>query len=151
MKVILFQPRIPQNAGNIARTCLAANVELVLIRPLGFSTSSRMLKRAGMDYWEEASVTYSDDINQYLNNFSSFYFFSTKGKKNYTDVTYTPNDLLIFGNETDGLPQYIHDTWNDRICTIPMKQNTRSLNLSNSVSIVLYEALRQQQFATLVH
>jgi tRNA (cytidine/uridine-2'-O-)-methyltransferase len=147
MKIILFQPQIPQNTGNIVRTCAATGSGLILVRPLGFSTHSRHLKRAGLDYWEGVEVEEIDDLNAYLEKTTHpFFFFSSKSTKPYTAPTYAPNSLLIFGSETTGLPPLYSEKWPDRFFTIPMVEETRCLNLASSASIVLYEALRQNQF-----
>lgn len=142
MKVILFQPEIPQNAGNIARTCAVTGTSLAFVRPLGFSFSSRQLKRAGLDYWEALNFEIVDSLLLQ----EPFYFFSTKGKRLYTEIPFTKDSHLIFGSESAGLPQELHDQWQDHFYTIPMISGARSLNLSNAVAIVLYEALRQQNF-----
>lgn len=154
MKIILFSPQIPQNTGNIARTCALTGCELVLVRPLGFSTSNRMLKRAGLDYWEGVSVSLIDDLDQFLSETDApAFFFSSHATKLYTAATYPEDALLIFGSETAGLPPFFHQKWSEHFYTIPMRkqsdrvrQETGCLNLSNAASIVLYEALRQQQF-----
>jgi tRNA (cytidine/uridine-2'-O-)-methyltransferase len=148
MKLILFQPQIPQNTGNIARTCSATGTGLVLVHPLGFSTQNRWLKRAGLDYWEGVDVEEIDDLEAYLEKTkNSFYFFSSKGKKRYTDVEYDSETLLIFGSETAGLPEKYWERWPDRFVTIPMIEEARCLNLANSAAIGLYEALRQTHFS----
>jgi tRNA (cytidine/uridine-2'-O-)-methyltransferase len=147
VKVVLFQPQIPQNAGNIVRTCSVTGNELILVRPLGFSTSSRQLKRAGLDYWEGVNVLEIDDLAAYLENTSHpFYFFSSHAKPVYTDIAYTPNDLLIFGSETSGLPPDFREKWPDRFYTLPMIPGARCLNLANTVSVVVYEAWKQLHF-----
>lgn len=147
MKIILFQPQIPQNTGNIVRTCAVTGNELVLVRPLGFSTSNRMLKRAGLDYWEGVTVSFIDDLESYLKSTQlPFYFFSSHAHTLYTEAAYQPDSLLIFGSETSGLPQKIHDKYPERFYTLPMIEKSRCLNLSNTVSIVIYEAWRQQAF-----
>lgn len=147
MKIILFQPQIPQNTGNIVRTCSATGADLVLVRPLGFSTNSRHLKRAGLDYWEGVNVLEIDDLEAYLEKTDApFYFFSSHAKVSYSDTCYAPNSLLIFGSETKGLAPLFWERWSDRFRTIPMIENTRCLNLASSASIVLYELLRQNQF-----
>ena len=147
MKVILFQPQIPQNTGNIVRTCSVSGNDLVLVKPLGFSISDRHLKRAGLDYWEEVKVDVIDNLDEYLENTSnSFYFFSSHATKLYTEIEYTTTDLLIFGSETSGLNPIFLEKYPDKFLTLPMKKNSRCLNLSNTVSIVLYEAWRQQGF-----
>lgn len=148
MEVILFQPEIPQNAGNIARTCSVTGSRLTLVRPLGFSTSSRHLKRAGLDYWEGLDVQIIDSLEEYLSAAPEipFYFFSTKGSHFYTEIPFETNCRLIFGSETAGLPLWIHEKWGHLFYKIPMRPATRSLNLANAAAIVLYEAYRQKQF-----
>lgn len=145
MKVILFAPEIPQNAGNIARTCAVTQTELTFVRPLGFNLSERQLKRAGLDYWEDVDLEIVDSLEPLLQE--PFYFFSTKGKSLYTEIEFEESTQLIFGSETKGLPSWIHEKWPDHFYRIPMRAGARSLNLSNSVAIVLYEALRQQGFS----
>lgn len=144
-KVCLFHPEIPQNTGNIARTCAVTGSPLILIGPLGFSLSSRQVKRAGLDYWDQVSVRVVDDLEPLLQN--TFYFFSSKATKRYTEIEYQADDLLIFGSETSGLPDTLWERWPDRFVTIPQRKGIRCLNLANSVSIVLYEAWRQQNFS----
>jgi tRNA (cytidine/uridine-2'-O-)-methyltransferase len=148
MEIVLFQPQIPQNTGNIVRTCNVTGCKLTLVKPLGFSVSNRQLKRAGLDYWEGVDVAFIDDLMSYLQSCpSSFYFFSSHAKKPYTEISYQSSDLLIFGSETAGLSPQFRETWPDNFYTIPMKEESRCLNLSNAVSIVIYEAWRQQGFA----
>ena len=149
MKIILFQPQIPQNTGNIVRTCAVTGCDLILVKPLGFSIQDRWLKRAGLDYWEGVNVITIDDLDDYLNQFpDSFYFFSSKTSKKYTSISYQPNSLLIFGSETTGLPQSFFEKWPERFATIPMIEGVRCLNLATSVvCIVTYEAWRQQDFS----
>jgi len=147
VKIVLFQPQIPQNAGNIVRTCSVSGNGLVLVRPLGFSTANRHLKRAGLDYWEGVKVEFIDDLMSYLSlQNAPFYFFSSHSKTLYTEASYSDNALLIFGSETAGLPSEFHTKWPERFYTIPMRKESRCLNLANAVSIVIYEAWRQQQF-----
>ena len=146
--IVLVEPEIPQNTGNIVRTAAATGSVVHLVRPLGFDTSDRMLKRAGLDYWKDVQIHYWDSFAQLREAFpdNEFYFFSTKAQKSHCDVVY-PNDVfLVFGKETKGLPeQLIHDNY-DHAVRIPMIADTRSLNLSNSVAIAVYEALRQKNF-----
>ena len=151
MKIVLFQPQIPQNTGNIVRTCSATGASLILVRPLGFSTASRHLKRAGLDYWSEVNIEEIDDLFTFLQNqnIPPFFFFSSKASKSYTSAPFTSDSLLIFGSETSGLPPEFFEKWEDRFYTIPMRENTRCLNLANSAAIVLYEALRQTHFELL--
>lgn len=147
MKIILFQPQIPQNTGNIVRTCAVTGNELILVRPLGFSTSDRWLKRSGLDYWEGVEVSFIDDLEAYLNETTEpFYFFSSKSQRLYTDVTYTSHDMLIFGSETAGLPAHILERWPERCVTLPMVKGVRCLNLATTAGIAIYEAWRQQGF-----
>jgi tRNA (cytidine/uridine-2'-O-)-methyltransferase len=147
MKIILFQPQIPQNTGNIVRTCSVTGASLTLVRPLGFSVTDRWLKRAGLDYWEGVDVTFLDDLEQFLDKTTEpFYFFSSKASQKYTDIHYGPHDTLIFGSETSGLPTHFTERWPERFATIPMIPESRCLNLATSAGIVLYEAWRQQGF-----
>lgn len=147
MKIVLFQPQIPQNTGNIVRTCAVTNTSLALVRPLGFSINDRWLKRAGLDYWEGVEVTILDDLESFLQHTQEqFYFFSSKAVRLYTDVNYNSTDLLIFGSETSGLPPHFFQQWPDRFLKIPMIPTARCLNLATTVGIALYEALRQQEF-----
>lgn len=150
MKVILFQPQIPQNTGNIVRTCSVTNTDLILVTPLGFSTSDKWLKRAGLDYWEGVSVNLIDNLEAYLSGCTApFYFFSSHAEKLYTDISYTSDTILIFGSESAGLPELYHKKWKDRLVTLPMAPNKRCLNLATSVGISIYEGLRQQNFSAL--
>ncbi len=147
MKIILFQPEIPQNTGNIVRTCSVTGTGLILVRPLGFSTSSRQLKRSGLDYWDDVKIEEIDDLDLFLEKTENpFYFFSSKVDKPYSSPKYETNALLIFGSETSGLPDYFHEKYPEKFLTIPMQENKRCLNLSNAAAIVLFEALRQQEF-----
>jgi tRNA (cytidine/uridine-2'-O-)-methyltransferase len=144
MEIILYQPEIPQNTGNIVRTCSVTGADLTLVKPLGFSVSDKTLKRAGLDYWNEVNINYIDDLEKYLDSTShDFYFFSSKATKTLFDVSFKPKDLLVFGAETSGLDPKFFQKWPERFIKIPMLPKARCLNLSNSVAIVLYEALRQ--------
>ena len=150
MKIVLFQPQIPQNTGNIVRTCSATGAGLVLVRPLGFSTKSRHLKRAGLDYWDTVVIEEIDDLEAYLQETERpFFFFSSKATRAYTDAPLTSQSLLIFGSETTGLSDSFWEKWPENFYTIPMRKETRCLNLANSAAIVLYEALRQTHFELL--
>lgn len=147
MKIVLFQPQIPQNTGNIVRTCAATGSSLILVRPLGFSTQSRHLKRAGLDYWDGVSVEEIDDLEAYLEKSQRpFFFLSSKASPLYTEASYTKDAILIFGSETKGLAPIFWNRWPERFYTIPMVPNQRCLNLASSAAIVLYEALRQTGF-----
>ncbi len=148
LNVILHEPEIPANTGNIGRTCVATGTRLHLIEPLGFRLNDKTLKRAGMDYWEHLDVTRYDDWDDFLerNPDAKIYYATTKGKHVYSDVTYEPDCFLMFGKESGGIPEEILVRHPDNCIRIPMIGDTRSLNLSNSVAIVLYEALRQNHF-----
>jgi tRNA (cytidine/uridine-2'-O-)-methyltransferase len=145
MRIVLYEPEIPANTGNIARLSVAAGCELHLIRPLGFSLSDRYLKRAGLDYWPHVRLSVHDSIDElYLEYSDSRYiYFSTKADKLYTEVRYTDDDFLVFGPESRGLPQEILDKNPDNIFKVPMWGEVRSINLSSAVAIVTYEAQRQ--------
>ena len=144
MQIILFQPEIPQNTGNIIRTCFLTGASLILVRPLGFSLSERRLKRAGLDYFKSFSFLEIDNLDEYLSKTSyPYYFFSSKVKRLYTSVQYSPDSILIFGSETSGVPLFYHEKYHNHFVTIPMKNSTRSLNLSNGVAIASYEVIRQ--------
>ena len=143
--IVLVEPEIPQNTGNIVRTCAATGCRLHLVRPLGFEVSDKYLKRAGLDYWHFVDITYYDSIDELFekNPNGKFYFFSTKAAKTHTDVQYREGDFLVFGKETKGLPEpLLAAHYNDAV-RIPMIGEIRSLNLSNSVAIAVYEAWRQ--------
>lgn len=150
MKVILYQPQIPQNTGNIARTCSVTDSALVLVRPLGFSTTSRHLKRAGLDYWNELNIEEIDDLPSFLEMTDApFFFFSSKATKCYTTAPYDERTLLIFGSEESGLPDFFWEKWPNHFYRIPMKPTARCINLACSAAVVLYEAMRQTSFSTL--
>ena len=144
--VILFEPEIPPNTGNIARLCWANNVKLDLVGNLGFDMEDKYLKRAGLDYWDHIKWEYFPSIDEYcLNAFQNkFHLLTTKSKNVYTDRVFTKNDIIIFGSETAGISENILNEYPENACTIPMiNKNIRSLNLATSVGIVLYEAIRQ--------
>lgn len=146
--VVLVEPEIPQNTGNIVRTCASTNTKLHLVRPFGFEISDKYLKRAGLDYWPFADISYYDSLSELFAKHpeGKFWYLSTKGKIKYTDVKFEDNCFLVFGKETKGLPEDLLYSNYDRCIRIPMYKDLRSLNLSNSVAIVLYEALRQFDF-----
>lgn len=147
LHIVLVEPEIPQNTGNIARTCAATGAVLHLIEPLGFEISDRYLKRAGLDYWQYLELhTYPNLEAFFEKNKGEYYFFTTKGKKNYTQSTYEGEVYLFFGKETRGLPEDLIRAHIDRAVRLPMRENIRSLNLSNSVAIAVYEVLRQWDF-----
>ena len=153
MNIILHQPEIPANTGNIGRTCVATGTSLHLIEPLGFSLSEKALKRAGMDYWKDLDVHTYMNFETFLkeNPGAKIWMATTKAKHVYSDVTFGPNDFIMFGKESAGIPEEILVDYEDTAIRIPMNPDIRSLNLSNSASIVLYEALRQQNFAGMQH
>ena len=144
--VVLVRPEIPPNTGNIGRLCVATQSTLHLVRPLGFSLDDRQLKRAGLDYWNEVSLQLWDSFEALRDSQlpgASYFFLTTKSKRPYYDVRFRPNDFLVFGAETKGLPESLLAANNDRCICIPMR-GTRSLNLATAVGIVLFEAVRQQ-------
>ena len=145
--IVLVEPEIPPNTGSIARLCGATDTVLHLVKPLGFSTDDKHLKRAGLDYWKFVKIVYWENIDGFLTaqDENNIYFFTKKIGKPYTRVGFKPGDFLIFGKETKGLPEEVIRLYKDRCYTIPMSnRNIRSLNLANAAGIVLYEALRQQ-------
>lgn len=152
MNILLHEPEIPANTGNIARTCACTGSSLHLIRPLGFSLDEKSLKRAGLDYWDKLDITVYDSFDDFRQKHPGARIFlaSTKGPRTYCDVSYQPDDFLMFGKETAGIPEPILAQYPETCIRIPMSEHLRSLNLSNSVAIVLYEALRQQHFAGLI-
>ena len=151
--IVLVEPEIPPNTGNIARSCAATGAKLHLVKPLGFSIDDKTLKRAGLDYWPYVDLEVHESLEEFLKKYKDMpiYLATTKGASRYTDVTYEENAMLLFGKETAGLPGTLIDEYRDRTIRIPMGKDTRlrSLNLSNSVNIVLFEALRQQTFPNL--
>jgi tRNA (cytidine/uridine-2'-O-)-methyltransferase len=152
--VVQYQPEIPQNTGNIARTCAATNTTLHLIRPLGFSTDDKHLKRAGLDYWEHVDVRYYDSLEIFFNQNADgeFYYLTKYGTNTYSDYDMSQLDkdyFFIFGRETSGLPDELIAANKDRCLRVPMTDKVRSLNLSNTAAILVYEALRQQGFPQL--
>lgn len=150
--IVLVEPEIPQNTGNISRTCAVTGSRLHLVRPLGFSVDDRQLKRAGLDYWKDLEIFYYDSFEEVERNNpgSRFFLFSTHAEKSYADIEYQDGDFLVFGKETAGLGSRILDSHRDQTARIPMRPNERSLNLSNSAAIVLYEALRQMGFKGMI-
>ena len=148
LNVVLFEPEIPANTGNIGRTCVATGTRLHLIEPLGFRLNEKEIRRAGMDYWKDLDVTRYVNYQEFLdkNPGAKIYMATTKGRQVYTEVQYEPDCYLMFGKESAGIPEEILVEHPKECVRIPMIGETRSLNLSNSVAIVLYEALRQNQF-----
>ena len=154
INVVLYQPQIPSNTGNIARTCAGTDTNLHLIRPLGFSTDDKMLKRAGLDYWQHVNIVYYDSLDDfYEKNAGGAFFYITKfGQKPFSSFDYSNSSkdyYFIFGRETTGLPKDVIENNKDVSLRIPMNENIRSLNLSNTAAILIYEALRQQNYAHL--
>lgn len=148
MNIVLYEPEMPANTGNIGRTCVATNTKLHLIEPLGFKLSEKHLVRAGLDYWDKLDVTVYSDYQEFLdrNPGAKIYMATTKAERVYTDVAYEPDCFLMFGPESRGIPEEILVENRETCVRIPMWGDIRSLNLSNSVGIVLYEALRQNGF-----
>ncbi|MEG0308229.1 MAG: tRNA (cytidine(34)-2'-O)-methyltransferase [Clostridium sp.] len=149
LNIVLFQPEIPQNTGNIGRTCVLTDCKLHLIKPLGFDIGEKAVKRAGLDYWPQVQIeiheSYEDLREKYKDG--TFYFCSTKGDKYYHEASYKEGDFLVFGRESKGLPEYIREENKETLIKVPMVDTTtRSLNLSNTVSIIVYEGLRQIGF-----
>ena len=151
VNIVLHEPEIPQNTGNIARTCAATGAALHLIRPLGFAIDDRKLKRAGLDYWHQLDITYYDGLEDFYakNPTAEVYYFSTKAPHLYTEIEYPNPVFIMFGKETKGLPEELLHSTPDRCVRLPMREGLRSLNLSNSVAIAVYEILRQGNFADL--
>jgi tRNA (cytidine/uridine-2'-O-)-methyltransferase len=149
MNIVLLEPEIPANTGNIGRTCVATGTTLHLIEPLGFHLNEKNIKRSGMDYWKQVDVRRYADYQDFLEkeNPKRIFMATTKAHQLYTDVRYEPDDYIMFGKESAGIPEEILVENESTCIRIPMNDDIRSLNLSNSVSIVLYEALRQQGFA----
>lgn len=147
--VVLVEPEIPQNTGNIVRTCAATGCRLHLVRPLGFEVSDKYLKRAGLDYWHFVDISFYDSVGELFerNAGGRFWFFSTKAAKTHSDVLYSEGDFLVFGKETRGLPEELLAEHYDEAVRIPMIGEIRSLNLSNSVAIAVYEGWRQLGYA----
>ncbi len=148
MHIVLVEPEIPANTGNISRTCAVTGSSLHLVRPLGFSVDDKSLKRAGLDYWHLLDLHYYDSFQEVRDQYpqGNFWFLTTKAQKNYHTVRFGPDDFLVFGKETAGLSAEIREANAEHCLRIPMGKDIRSLNLSNSVAIVLYEALRQNNF-----
>ena len=150
--IVLVEPEIPQNTGNIARTCAATGSMLHLVRPLGFDISEKQVKRAGLDYWHLVTVRVHDSFEALCTEYpeARFFFFTTKAKKTHCEASYRDGDFLVFGKETKGLPEELLVQHEERCVRIPMIGESRSLNLSNSAAIAVYEALRQTGFEGLL-
>lgn len=152
LNIVLVEPEIPQNTGNIARTCAATGARLHIVEPMGFKIDDKKLKRAGLDYWYLLDITYYSNLEDFFekNKDGNFYFFSTKAQNRYSDISYPDKSYLFFGKETAGLPEELLKSNPDRCVRIPMISDARSLNLSNSVAIGVYEVLKQWDFPKLL-
>lgn len=149
LNIVLFEPEIPQNTGNIGRTCVLTNSRLHLIKPLGFSLDEKAVRRSGLDYWPQLDYCVYECFEELEEKYkgSNFYLSTTHGSKHYTDVSYKEGDFIVFGKESAGLPDSIKNRYSEGLIRVPMiNTTTRSLNLSNSVAVVAYEALRQMNF-----
>lgn len=151
LNIVMVEPEIPQNTGNIARTCAAIGAKLHLVKPLGFEITDKYLKRAGLDYWDKLEIEEHENFEIFLDKYkpedNNLYFVTTKGQNCYSEMNYTNQEeiFIVFGKETKGLPENTLKKYLDKTIRIPMRENLRSLNLSNSVAIVAYEVLRQQE------
>lgn len=150
--IVLFEPEIPQNTGNISRTCACTGAALHIIKPMGFEITDAKLKRAGLDYWDKLNLTYYENLDEFFDKTKGgrYFYLSKKASKRYTDVSFKDGDFLVFGKETKGLPEHVVFGNPETALRIPMAKELRSLNLSNTVALVLYEALRQTGFIDLV-
>lgn len=149
INIVLVEPEIPQNTGNVVRTCAATNSVLHIIRPMGFEVTDKHLKRAGLDYWYLTDIRYYDSLEELMDKYytgNNFYFLSTKAKRVYSDASFKDGDFIVFGKETRGLPEPLLEKHYDESLRIPMVADARSLNLGNSVALTVYEALRQNGF-----
>ena len=153
LNIVLVEPEIPQNTGNIARTCAATGARLHLVEPLGFNIDDKKLKRAGLDYWHLLDITYYNNLDDFFNKNTGgiFFYFSTKAKHKHSDINYPDGAFLVFGKETAGLPEDLLKANPDTCVRIPMIDDARSLNLSNSVAVGVYETLRQWDFPLLLN
>ncbi len=150
LNIVMVEPEIPQNTGNVARTCAATGARLHLVGPMGFKIDDKKLKRAGLDYWQYLDITYYENIDEFFEkNDGVFFYFTTKGRKAHSEAEYPDNCYLLFGKETKGLPEELLIKNPDTCVRIPMQGEIRSLNLSNSVAIATYEVLRQWDYPTL--
>lgn len=147
LNIVLVEPQIPQNTGNIARTCAATGARLHLVKPMGFTVDDKKLKRAGLDYWHLLDITYYENLQDFFEkNSGPFYYFTTKARHRYSDVKYPDGAYLVFGREDAGLPESLLYENPETCVRLPMRSMARSLNLSNTVAIAVYEALRQHDF-----
>lgn len=151
LNIVLVEPQIPQNTGNISRTCAVTGARLHLVRPLGFEISDKHLKRAGLDYWDKLDITVYDNLDVFFekNRDGCFFYFTTKGRKIHSDAVYPDNAYLVFGREDRGLPEELLHANPENCLRIPMRNELRSLNLSNSAAIAVYEVLRQWDYPDL--
>ena len=150
INIVMVEPEIPQNTGNVARTCAATGARLHIVKPMGFNIDDKKLKRAGLDYWHYLDITYYDGLEDFFSkNDGAFFYFTTKGRKAHSEVSYPDNCYLLFGKETKGLPEELLIKNPERCVRIPMQGEIRSLNLSNSVAIAVYEVLRQWYYPQL--
>ena len=151
INIVLYSPEIPQNTGNISRTCAVTGARLHIIKPIGFEISDRTLKRAGLDYWDKLDVTYYENYEEFTrqNENASMYFFSAHGKNSYAEIEYPDEVFLVFGRESVGLPKDLIEENIEKSVRIPMRKTLRCLNLSNSVAVAVYEVLRQKNFCGL--
>lgn len=150
INIVMVEPEIPQNTGNVARTCAATGAKLHLVGPMGFTIDDKKLKRAGLDYWHFLDITYYDSLEEFFKkNKGPFFYFTTKGRKTHSQQTYPDGSYLVFGKETKGLPEELLIKNPDNCVRIPMAGEIRSLNLSNSVAIAVYEVLRQWDYPAL--
>ena len=152
INIVLVEPEIPANTGNIARTCAATRSRLHLIKPLGFDISDKAVKRAGLDYWYMVDISVYENVDEFFerNPDGAYWLATTKAKKTYTEAKFTDNCYLLFGKETAGLPEYLRERFSENCIRLPMREDARSLNLSNSVAVMCYEALRQIGFPELI-
>ncbi len=151
LNIVMIEPEIPQNTGNVARTCAATGAKLHLVGPMGFKIDDKKLKRAGLDYWHYLDITYYKSTEEFFekNKNGEFFYFTTKGRHTHSDIKYPDNAYLLFGKETKGLPEELLIKNPERCVRIPMQGEIRSLNLSNSIAIAVYEALRQWDYPKL--
>ena len=152
LNIVLVEPEIPMNTGNIARTCAATRSKLHLVKPLGFDISDRAVKRAGLDYWPMVDITVYESLDEFLSLHGSedLWLTTTKAPKQYTDAHFDDDCWILFGKETAGLPQFLRERYRDRCIRLPMREGARSLKLANTVAVICYEALRQQGFPELI-
>ena len=151
INIVLHEPEIPQNTGNIARICIATGAKLRLIKPLGFSVDDKHLKRAGLDYWKKVDVTYYENLDEFLKTCSpeNLYLFTKKASQSYDEIKFSGDVYLVFGKETYGLHEEILERFKEKCYRIPMRRDARSLNLANAVAVIVYEALRQNDYPSL--